>query len=181
MRHAVAMLFFILLDACQGDHAAVGLIGAVRSGDVGRIRTERRAALDAPSGGNGWTPLMHAIHKDQSGSVEALLVQGADPDRATPDGMTPLMMAAGYGYTDLVQSLLRHGAQPAVTNARGESALDWALSGTGDLDRFTLFQCQDETVRTLHAAAPQVRPTSSVRRLARFKRCASLTLVSSGS
>ena len=179
MRHVAAILLLVLLGACRGDESASpGLDGAARAGDVARIRAmaSEKSDLDAPSGGNGWTPLMHAIHKNQMGSVEALLDSGADPNRPGDDATTPLMMAAGYGYTDIVTVLLRRGANPALTNTGGETALDWALSGMNDIDRFTMLQCQDETVRALHTAAPRIRPTASAHRIASFKRCGSLVL-----
>lgn len=179
MRHVATILLLVLLGACRGDDSAVpGLVGAARAGDVAQIRAmfSEKSDLDAPSGGNGWTPLMHAIHKNQIGSVEALLDRGADPNRPGDDATTPLMMAAGYGYTDIVTVLLRRGANPALTNTGGETALDWALSGMNDIDRFTMLQCQDETVRALHTAVPRIRPTASARRIASFKRCGSLAL-----
>lgn len=178
MRRTLGTLLFFLADACQGTHGGSALVGAARSGDTARIRAMAAASGDwnAPEGENGWTPLMHAIHKAQIGSVEALLDRGADPDRRGGDGTTPLMMAAGYGYTEIVTLLLRRRANPALTNASGERALDWALSGMNDIDRFTLLQCQDDTVRALHAAAPQIRPSSSARRIASFKRCPTTAL-----
>ncbi len=177
MRQIATSLFVILLGACQGSHSTRGLVGAARAGDTAHIRAVAAAGgLDAPSGGNGWTPLMHAIHKNQVGSVAALLDRGADPNVRGENGSTALMMAAGYGYTDIVAVLLRRGANPALKTTGGETALDWALSGANDIDRFTVLQCQDETVRALHASAPHIRPTASARRIASLKRCPSLRL-----
>src|SRR5436309_10605137 len=105
----------IIFAAC---HAATrvdmtGLAEHVRAGDVPAIRQLLHDGVDpnAPSGGNGWTPLLHAIHTHQNGSIAALIDGGADPNRADADGTTPLMMAAGYGYDDTVQLLLQRGAK----------------------------------------------------------------------
>src|SRR5205085_189799 len=92
--------------------------------------------------------------------------------RAGAGGMTPLMMAAGYGYDDTVRLLLRRGANASLQSADGETALDWALAGTADIDRFTFFTCQDSTARLLRGAAPSVAPTQRWRRWAAIKQCA---------
>src|ERR1043165_9625531 len=93
--------------------ASTSFIGAVRSGNVAEVRQKLAQGADpnAPDGVNDWTPLLHAIHKNQLGSVEALLDGHADPNRAV-NGLTPLMMAAGYGYTPIVRLLLARGADP---------------------------------------------------------------------
>jgi microcompartment protein CcmK/EutM len=158
--------------------AMSSLTGAAREGDVTAVRQmlARGADPNAPDGVNDWTPLMHAIHKNQLGSVQALLDGGADPNRAV-NGETPLMMAAGYGYTSIVRLLLSRGANPRQLNGDGETAVDYAIVGTADIDRFTFFRCDDDTVRALVAAnAPRtVRPRS--RKWGAFKRCESVGLL----
>lgn len=168
-----AVLFLLLGSSCHAtpmDDAP--LVSAARAGDVAGIRhaAATGADLNATVGGNGWTPLMHAIHKAQLGSVKALLDAGADPNRRGGNGETPLMMAAGYGYTDIVQLLLRRGANPALKDIDDATAMDYAVAGTSDIDRFTLFRCQDETVRALHAAAPQLMAHKLALRIANVKR-----------
>ena len=174
----------ILLAGCSASSTEPfsDLANAARAGDVAAIRqlAVRGADPNLAAGRNSWTPLLHAIHKHQNASVAALLDAGADINRGAGDeDVTPLMMAAGYGYDDTVQLLLHRGANPALTDRGGETALDWALAGTADIDEFTFFRCQDSTVRLLHAAAPGVKPTALARRAARMKRCQSATLVSS--
>ena len=163
------LLAAILLLACMArPHAQFsGLCDAARAGDTALIRqlTAKGADPDAPSGNNDWTPLLHAIHKHQTASVGALLDAGADVNRAGHDGVTPLMMAAGYGYDDTVRTLLERGAKP-------EGALDWALTGATDVDRFTFFDCQDSTVQLIRRSAPNAAASASSSRWARFKRCA---------
>jgi len=164
------ILAAIFLAACMvRPHAQFSeLCDAARDGDTAQIRqlAAKGADLNAPSGDNQWTPLLHAIHKHQTASVGALLDAGADANRTGQDGVTPLMMAAGYGYDDAVRLLLQRGAKP-------DGALDWALTGTTDIDRFTYFTCQDSTVRLLRAAAPSLEPAAGARRWAKMKRCAS--------
>ncbi len=136
------------------------LIGAARDGDTARIRAlvAGGANPNGRGGVNGWTPLEHAVHKNRIESVQALLDAGADPNAASPKGVTPLIMAAGYGYTPIVTLLLEHGANPRRTDGNGRNALDAAMSGTGDIDRFTLYDCQRTTVDTLRHEVPGLNP-----------------------
>lgn len=166
---AAAILSVLLLAGCRSDDTALTL--AVRAGDVAQTRALLAAGADpnGPVGINEWPPLLHAVHKNQLGTASLLLERGADVNGGAPDGMTPLMMAAGYGNDDMVQLLLAHHADPHLKTKDGASALDFALTGVSDIDKFTLFQCQDSTIRLLSRYAS--RPSS--RTLARFKRCGS--------
>jgi ankyrin repeat protein len=163
---------FILL-AVMGS-----FIGAVRDGDVATVRRMLAQGADPnePSGNNDWTPLMHAIHKNQLGSVGALLDGHADVNR-TVNGGTPLMMAAGYGYTPIVRLLLAHGADPRIRDLDGETAVDYAVAGMIDIDRFTFFSCQDDTVRALLAANASRTITTRSRRWGSIKGCAAVSLL----
>jgi ankyrin repeat protein len=173
MRHMFMVMAAVLLTACfyaRARDEQSPLVRAVRDGDVPRVRAllARGADPNEPEGVNGWTPLLHAVHKNQPGSVRALLDGHADVNRAAPNGATPLMMAAGYGYTPIVELLLRGGAGPD-----NDRSLDWALTGVTDIDRWTYFQCQTPTVRALLAAHPDLRHTASrsALRWAGLKRC----------
>jgi ankyrin repeat protein len=168
MRRQIASL--ILLGISCYSRPTSPLTSAARSGDAQTIRTlvSRGANPNEPDGVNDWTPLEHAVHKHQTASLVALLDAGADPNRADPHGTTPLMMAAGYGYTDMVQILLRRGADPKMRNRDGATALDLAITGVTDIDRFTLFDCQNATITTLRSAGA---PAGSDRTLAKIKKC----------
>ena len=64
MRHVIGLVLLA---------ASASFIGAVRSGDVVEVRRMLANGADPnePEGVNDWTPLMHAIHKNQPGSVAA--------------------------------------------------------------------------------------------------------------
>ena len=168
-----SLVAFLLLGCVRPYAQFTPLADAARAGDLATIRTLIAHGSDPneAAGQNNWSPLLHAIHKHQNASVEALLDGGADINRLSGDGITPLMMAAGYGYTDTVQLLLRRGANPKIADPGGFHAVDMAAAGVADIDRFTLFQCQDDTVKMLRAAAPSVSINSRALMWARTKRC----------
>jgi ankyrin repeat protein len=144
-----------LLILCGCAHYEVSpLAAAARTGDVAVIRSLARSGsdLEAPSGVNGWTPLMHAVHKRQRASVEALLNCGAKPDSGDGHRVTALMMAAGYGYEDIVGVLLRHGADPYRRDVHQSTAFDYARKGMVDIDRFTFGREQSSALHELESA-----------------------------
>jgi ankyrin repeat protein len=122
------------------------LIEATRAGDTAQIKqlAAAGASLNAPGGVNNWTPLMHAIHKNQAAAVQALLEAGADPN-VVSGRTTALIMAAGYEQADIVRILVDHGAIPTT------DALTAAVGGTTDFDDYTAGKCQTDTVKALLA------------------------------
>lgn len=145
------LLGSLLLAGCGFLSGPISpLISAARSGDVAKIRelASAGADLNAPGGVNGWTPLMHAVHTNQPGSVQVLLDRGAAVNQHA-GGTTALIMAAGYGYTDIVNLLLQHGADPRATARDGGTALEAAFEGSSDPDRNTAGQCQTSTVKAI--------------------------------
>lgn len=175
-RMLLALLVAAFLIVCNAGYAPdSSLTGAARAGDVAAVKTllARGADPNAPAGVNGWPPLMHAIHKNQIGTATALIDAGADVNRPGGGGVTPIMMAAGYGNTPMVELLLSRGANPELADRHGANALDVALTGAADIDRFTLFDCQSDTVRALLRARPSLksRVAGSARAFARLKRC----------
>jgi ankyrin repeat protein len=147
------------------------LIVSVRAGCVPAVEMLLRHGADPNlrGGVNRWTPLMHAIHKNQPGAAQALLDGGAQVDSRGRSGETALMMAAGYGYTPLVELLLERGANPRAQTADGYNVLAAATGGVFDIDRFTLGSCQAATVHTLKRKDPALSlPDNLWARVAQF-------------
>lgn len=133
------------------------LASAAREGNLVAIRRldKSGAGLNEPSGVNGWTPLHHAVHKNQPAAVRLLLELGADANARVPHSVTPLMMAAGYGYDAIVRILIEHHADSSLKDFHGESAMDYARHGVADLDRFTWPNPQTTCVHLLQSSARQ--------------------------
>src|ERR1700681_513300 len=115
----------------RGGESLDAVIWASRSGRTDSIAELVHAGVDPnqqDSGPNGWPPMIHAVHKNQLGSVRALLAAGAEPDLANPDGLTPLMLAAAQGEGDIVEELLASGADPRLKQPGGETALTYAAT-----------------------------------------------------
>jgi hypothetical protein len=176
----IGLLTLTLLLASCGSHTSQpSLIQAAREGRVDLIPALVKQGADPNlrAGVNGWTPLMHAIHKNQKGSVNALLDAGADVNGRSTDGSTALMMAAGYGYTDIVNLLLDRGADAHAQLSDGMNALTFAVLGAPDIDRFTAVDCQGPTIKALIERVPDLQVRGSARVLravaaAKLKSCA---------
>jgi ankyrin repeat protein len=115
----------------EGSEGLGALVWAARTGRADSIAELVHAGVDPnqqDSGPNGWPPLIHAVHKDQLGSVRALLSAGAEPDLTNPDGLTPLMLAAAQGEGEIVEELLASGADPRLKQPGGETALTYAAT-----------------------------------------------------
>jgi ankyrin repeat protein len=115
----------------RGGESLDALVWAARTGRADSIAELVHAGVDPnqqDSGVNNWTPLLHAVHKEQLGAVRALIAAGADPDLANPDGLTPLMLAAAQGEGDIVEELLACGADPRLKQPGGETALTYAAT-----------------------------------------------------
>src|SRR5262245_37231616 len=89
MRRWPLLLFVALSAAGCGivhemitDNLNEELVYQVRRGDVAQVAklAAMGVDLDVPEGVNNWTPLQHAIHKQQTDSVRVLLEWGAQPD-----------------------------------------------------------------------------------------------------
>ncbi|HEX9459486.1 MAG TPA: hypothetical protein VGA84_10100, partial [Thermoanaerobaculia bacterium] len=68
------------------------------------------------------------------------------------------------------------GANPRLPMRDGVTAIDLARSGVPDIDRFTVFDCQDDTVKALLAADPNLPDHTGnlppiARLLMKTKRC----------
>jgi uncharacterized protein len=159
------LILTLLLVNCGSHTTSPSLIQAARDGraDLIPALVKQGADPNQRAGVNGWPPLMHAIHKNQKGSVIALLDAGGDVNGRSADGSTPLMMAAAYGYTDLVNLLLDRGADAHSQLDDGTNALTFAVLGAPDIDRFTAIDCQGPTVKTLIERAPDLKLRGSAR------------------
>ena len=135
-----ALITAVLLGCVRPYSEFTPLAYAARSGDVATIRNliQKGADPNEPTGGNNWTPLLHAIHTAQIKPTEALLDGGANPRIAGADGVRPL---------------------------------DLAVAGVADIDRFTLFQCHEDTIAALRAAAPNISVGARALMWGKAKRC----------
>jgi len=146
------------LTSASPDELQTALVAASRAGNVDAIPLLIKAGADVarPWGVNGWTPLEHAVHKRQAGSINALLDAGARVDQRDEHQRTALRWAAGNGFTDIVQLLMERGADPHIADEDDVNALDAAIYGLPDIDNFTAGTCQTDTVRAILAKAPDL-------------------------
>jgi hypothetical protein len=162
MRHPLLPLLavpFALSGCLSLSPELPPIVVAARTGNLNRIEQLAAAGADlnVHAGVHRWTPLLHAIHKNQPGSVRLLLDHGARVNEPGGGGLTPLIMAAGYGYAGIAAMLLEAGADPELQTRDGTTALVAAVGGVPDIDRFTVGRCQTDTVRVLLHAAPNLR------------------------
>jgi uncharacterized protein len=159
-------------DPNQKDASGLtALILSVRAGAAPAVDMLLRHGADPNlrAGVNGWTPLMHAVHRNQLGAARALLDAGAQVDNRGRSAETALMMAAGYGYTPLVELLLERGADPRAATPDGYNVLAAAMGGVPDIDHFTLGSCQAAAVHALKRKDPSLHlPDNLWARVAQF-------------
>ena len=141
-----------------GRYEVGPFIGAVREGNVSETRRLLKLGADPEgrAGINDWTPLMHAVHKNQTGTARALIEAGAKLDVPGAHNETALMMAAGYGQEEMVRLLLKAGADATHKEVHGLTALDLAATGVFDIDKITLTHCQTGAVKALLDHSPDL-------------------------
>jgi len=163
------------LRGASSEEIQTALIAASRAGNAAAIPILADAGADVtrPWGTNGWTPLEHAVHKRQAGSIKALLDAGAPVDQRDEHQRTALRWAAGNGFTEIVQLLMERGADPHIADEDDVNALDAAIYGLPDIDHFTAGSCQTDTVRAILAKAPNLAPSGKRwnRIATRLKQC----------
>jgi ankyrin repeat protein len=116
MKLATILFACVLTAACNPGPPLSPLIGAAREGDTARIveLVKGGANVNERGGVNDWTPLMHAVHKNQAASVRALIDAGADLS-ATAGARgrdTALRLAELQGETEIA-AMLRDAAAKA--------------------------------------------------------------------
>ena len=151
-----------ILTACGGQPLPP-LHDAARRDDAAGVTALLKAGADPNYQGretNGWTPLMHAIHKRSSRAATALIEAGADVNVRGGAGVNALIMAAGYGEMDVVRALLTAGADPRAATEDGIDAV-WSAAGGGAIADITdgppLGGCFPDTVAALLEKAPEMR------------------------
>ena len=160
-----------------GAFGMTPLASAARNGRVEAIDLllARGADPHRGCGVNGWTPLLHALHKNQLAAAARLMATSTAPSAELDDA---LFMAAGYAQTDAVAALLNRGADPRKDFGDGANALSNAVAGAFDID-YSYRGCaaHTETVRVL-LAAPDVSLAGSAgvsaRRSAERRGCAEM-------
>jgi ankyrin repeat protein len=139
------------------SRAFTPMIWAARAGQVAVIRAlaAHGALVDAPGGSNGWSPLQHALHKQQTAAALELIELGAD--LSGQPGQRALAMAAGYGNAEVTERLLDRGVDPHVDLGGGPSLLALAAAGAYDIDyHWRGCEPHTQTVRALMTRAPDL-------------------------
>ena len=158
MWKSVALMYAAMSIACGFTNPPGPLASAARAGDLDQIAVLVKAGADvnAPSGVNGWTPAVHAIHKGQLGALRRLADLGASLDGEV--GREALVMASGYGDEPTVRFLLDRGVPARVDGDDGDKVLVAAVQGSWDID-YHWRGCAPHTdvVRTLRAHDPTLR------------------------
>ncbi|XP_005003233.1 ankyrin repeat domain-containing protein 42 isoform X1 [Cavia porcellus] len=105
-------------DSCSRKKVNLGSIhDAVRAGEIQQLSeiVERGANINEVDVLHKFTPLHWAAH---SGSLEALIINGADLTTQDDRGCTPLHLAASHGHSFTLQTMLRSGVDPSVNDKR---------------------------------------------------------------
>ncbi|HZN55288.1 MAG TPA: ankyrin repeat domain-containing protein [Candidatus Polarisedimenticolaceae bacterium] len=140
-----------------GAYGMTPLAAAARAGRVDALDllVARGANPHKGCGVNGWTPLLHALHKNQMEAAIRLIDTAAQPSAELDDA---LFMASGYAEAQAVDALLAKGADPRKERGDGANALSSAVAGAFDID-YTYRGCPDHTavVRDLLQHAPDLK------------------------
>jgi ankyrin repeat protein len=115
MKLATIILVCLASAACNPGAPISPLIAAAREGNAGRITELVKSGDDVNQRGgvNNWTPLMHAVHKNQPAAVRALIDAGADVNltAGARGGDTALRLAEIDHDSEIVKILHDHGAK----------------------------------------------------------------------
>jgi hypothetical protein len=184
---AAAALLAVSCGFGFGSRRITGLASAAREGDVATIDAllNGGARLEEPVGVNGWTPLLHAVHKGQVAAAQRLLERGASVNGDI--GRQALLMAVRYSHPQMVRLLLVHGIDPAADGMNGERMVLAALGGPS-LDPDTpRTRCgrRTDVMRALLERRPELRVGDGVAPAvalwyARFRGCGRLAALAEG-
>ena len=116
------------INSRHGSDLSTPLHQVSRGGNiiVGQLLLDRGADPNEEAG-NGWTPLLAAVHHGQEGVVQLLLESGAEVNNQFKNGFTPLHIAAAVGRGDIVQILLKKGAIHDIADVNGRTPLSDAI------------------------------------------------------
>ncbi|KXH32131.1 hypothetical protein CNYM01_09317 [Colletotrichum nymphaeae SA-01] len=136
--------------AAKREDPAMRVLSAASSNFEDRLLDLLVEGGDANQGNS----LYVASEKGFSAVVNALLVHGADPNAAGPDG-TPLVIAAKNGHLDVVDALIAWGARLEEADSNGKSALSHAAQrGHLSIVKLLFESGAREDKRDLHGNLP---------------------------
>ncbi|MGL9762826.1 MAG: ankyrin repeat domain-containing protein [Wolbachia sp.] len=78
---------------------------------------------------NGWTPLLHAVERDEIEIVWCLIEAGANVNAITEDGTTALHIAAEGCNLEMVECLVENGANINAKDKEGKTPLNLVTPG----------------------------------------------------
>jgi len=87
---------------------------------------------------------------------------------------SPAFLNFGRNYAGARDSYVYVYSQDGPSAYESDNALTLAILGVSDIDRFTLGDCQDSTVRTLLEKAPDLHLKNSPAAAAKAKGCAGI-------
>ena len=114
----------VWMSTATAQAAELDVIGAVKSGDLERVRQVLSRGASARSAEpDGTTALHWAAQQSDPSFVAVLLSAGAEARAANRYGVTPLAIACQSGSAPVVTALLDAGADPNAASREGETAL----------------------------------------------------------
>ncbi|XP_022101295.1 nuclear factor NF-kappa-B p100 subunit-like isoform X2 [Acanthaster planci] len=97
-----------------------------------KLLIDHGANVNCPDAKSGWTPLFHAVTRQDAEHVQILLGGNAQVNMQSYSGNTALHVATGRGFSDIVRLLMRYGADMSLRNTHkdtpGMVATDGSMS-----------------------------------------------------
>ncbi len=133
---SILLIAFALLATAQvrGGVSEREVFKAIRQGDFQTVKAFLSSGkdIDANYSPENMTLLNYAIRKGETGIVQKLLDEGANPDKDS-QGKTPLMYSIQERDTDIARMLISSGAHVDLRARKGNTALMFAAR-TGKTD-----------------------------------------------